>query len=101
MIIVLDSLTMESHSTKTAAKLLQALGVTGKALVVLPDVNLTIYKSFRNIPGVEVRVAPAFSVRDVLDAEQIIMTQGALDKLDSVYGGMVSTETTSTEEAAA
>ena len=33
------------------------------------DVNLTIYKSFRNIPGVEVRVAPAFSVKDVLEAD--------------------------------
>lgn len=85
-IIVLDSLTMENHSTKTAATLLKTLGVTGKALVVIPDVNLTIYKSFRNIPGVEVRVAPAFSVRDVLDAERIVITQGALDKLDAVYG---------------
>ena len=54
--------------------------------MVLPETNLTIYKSFRNIPGITVRVAPAFSVRDVLDAEQIVMTQGALDKLDAVYG---------------
>ena len=70
LIIVLDSdLTMETHSTKTAAALLKTLGVTGKTLVVLPETNLTIYKSFRNIPGITVRVAPAFSVRDVLDAE--------------------------------
>lgn len=85
-IIVLDSLTMETHSTKTAAGLLKTLGVIGKVLVVLPETNLTIYKSFRNIPGITVRVAPAFSVRDVLDAERIVITQGALDKLDAVYG---------------
>lgn len=85
-ILVLDSLTMDTHSTKTAASLLKTLGVTGKALVVLPETDLTIYKSFRNIPGVTVRVAPAFSVRDVLDAERIVITQGALDKLDAVYG---------------
>ena len=95
-IIVLDTLQMDTHSTKSAAALLKSLGITGKALVVLPDVNLTIYKSFRNIPGIVVRVAPAFSVRDVLDAEQIVMTQGALDKLDAVYGNK-----TETEEAAA
>ncbi len=92
VIIVLDTLQMDTHSTKTAAALLQTLGVTGKALIVLPDVNLTIYKSFRNIPGITVRVAPAFSVRDVLDAEQIVMTQGALDKLDAVYGNKIETE---------
>ena len=85
-ILVLDAISMESHSTKKAALLLKSLGVTGKALVVLPETNLTIYKSFRNIPGITVRVAPAFSVRDVLDANQIVMTQGALNKLDAVYG---------------
>ena len=53
---------------------------------MLPETNLTIYKSFRNIPGITVRVAPAFSVRDVLDAEQIILTAGALETLDAVYG---------------
>ena len=86
VIIVIDAITMESHSTKTAAALLQTLGVTGKAMIVLPATNLTVYKSFRNIPGITVRVAPAFSVRDVLDANQIVMTQGALDALNAVYG---------------
>lgn len=95
-VIVLDSLTMEEHSTKTAAGLLKALGVTGKALLVLPDVNLTIYKSFRNIPGLEVRVAPQFSTKDVLDAERIIIVQDALAKIDSVWG-----KTPTAQEAAA
>ena len=99
VIIVLDTLTIETHSTKTAAALLKTLGITGKALIVLPDVNLTIYKSFRNIPGITVRVAPAFSVRDVLDAEQIVMTQGALSKLDNIYGNIAAN--TETEEATA
>lgn len=91
-IIVLDTISMESHSTKAASALLKLLGVTGKALIVLPETNLTIYKSFRNIPGITVRVAPAFSVRDVLDANQIVMTQGALEKLDAVYGKESSAE---------
>ena len=99
VIIVLDTLTIETHSTKAAAAVLKSLGIKGKALIVLPDVNLTIYKSFRNIPGITIRVAPAFSVRDVLDAEQIVMTQGALSKLDNIYGTSVAT--VETEEATA
>lgn len=101
VIIVLDGLEMDTHSTKTAAALLKTLGVTGKTLVVLPETNLTIYKSFRNIPGVTVRVAPAFSVRDVLDAERIVMTQGALDKLDAVYGTKAVVQEQPAEEATA
>jgi len=101
VILVLDSLEMDTHSTKTAAALLKTLGITGKTLVVLPETNLTIYKSFRNIPGVTVRVAPAFSVRDVLDAERIVMTQGALDKLDAVYGTKKAVREQPAEEATA
>ncbi|MGI4789757.1 MAG: 50S ribosomal protein L4 [Janthinobacterium lividum] len=86
VIIVVDEISLESHSTKTAALLLKTLGVIGKAMIILPETNLTIYKSFRNIPGITVRVAPAFSVRDVLDANQIVITQGALNKLDAIYG---------------
>lgn len=84
-VMVLDALSMDTHSTKTAAALLKSLNVTGKTLVVLPEVNLTIYKSFRNIPGVEVRVAPQFSVRDVLDAQSIIIVQGALETLNAIW----------------
>ncbi len=83
-VIVLDALSMDTHSTKTASALLKSLNITGKTLVVLPEVNLTIYKSFRNIPGVEVRVAPQFSVRDILDAQSIIIVQGALDTLNAI-----------------
>ena len=96
VIVVLDALQMDKHSTKTAAALLKTLGITGKALIVLDETNLTIYKSFRNIPGITVRVAPAFSVRDVLDANQIVITQAALDKLDAVYG-KPETASTATE----
>ena len=64
---------------------------------MLPETNLTIYKSFRNIPGITVRVAPAFSVRDVLDANQIVITQAALDMLDSVYGKSETAATEATE----
>ena len=85
-IIVLDALLMETHSTKQASALLKTLGITGRALIVLPDVNLTIYKSFRNIPGVEVRVAPQFSVQDVLAAEYVVIVRDALDRLETVWG---------------
>lgn len=85
-IIVLDSLVMDTHSTKQAAALLKSLGVTGRALIVLPDVNLTIYKSFRNIPGAEVRVAPQFSVQDVLAAGRVVIVREALDRLEAVWG---------------
>jgi large subunit ribosomal protein L4 len=85
-IVVLESMGLDAISTKAAAALLVNLGVSGKTMVVLPEHTPTIYKSFRNIKNVQVRVVPAFSVQDVLDAEQIVFVQAALDKLNVLYG---------------
>ena len=89
---VLEALTFETISTKFAAGVLTGLGVTGKAMIVLGEHNPTIYKSFRNIPGIVVRVAPAFSVRDVMDAPQIIIVKSALDVLDAQFGVSASSD---------
>ena len=47
----------------------------GKTLMVLDEMTEEISKSSRNIPGVELRVSPGISVRDVLNADKIVMTR--------------------------
>jgi large subunit ribosomal protein L4 len=86
VVTVIEALTFDTISTKTAAAFLTGLGITGKTLVILGEHTPVIYKSFRNIPGIEVRVAPAFSVRDVMDATQIVIVKSALDVLNAQFG---------------
>ncbi len=87
-IVILDALNFDTISTKAAFALLLQLGVAGQqVLLVIPENNPVVYKSFRNIPGVEVRIAPAFSTRDVLKAQSIIFTQDSLSKIESVWAG--------------
>lgn len=89
-LLILESLTFDTISTKTAAALIASLNLTGKRLLIItaaePEAANTIYKSFRNIPGVEVRISPAFSTRDVLLAETIVLTQGAIEKIEATWG---------------
>lgn len=92
VVTILESLEFQAISTKTAAGILSGLGITGKTMIVLGEHNPTIYKSFRNIPGAVVRVAPAFSVRDVMDAAQIIIVKSALDVLDAQFGVSASSD---------
>lgn len=94
-ILILESLSFDKISTKTAARMLDEMAINGKALVVLPQHDPTIYKSFRNIPGIAVRVAPAFSVRDILDADQVVIVKAALAMLDSTWGAVGKGETKS------
>ncbi|NLN79746.1 MAG: 50S ribosomal protein L4 [Armatimonadetes bacterium] len=86
-IIVIDEIKLEKISTRTMAGILNSLGAFGKTLVVLDSFNEVIAKSTRNIPGVQLRVAPAVSVRDILDAEKVVMTSGAVEKLQEVFVG--------------
>jgi large subunit ribosomal protein L4 len=84
-IVVVDDLKMDKISTKSAAAFLAGVGAKGKSLIVVGAMTDEILKSFRNIPGVELRVAPALSVRDLLNVNYVVMTKAAVKKLQEVY----------------
>lgn len=80
--VVLDELKMDAISTKTLAAMLQQLGAEGKTVLVLAEPNDTIYKSARNIPWLQVKIAPSVSTYDLLNAEKVIFVKDAVAKLE-------------------
>jgi large subunit ribosomal protein L4 len=99
-VMAIDGLAFEKISTKAAATLLVKLELVGKrVLIVVAQHDPVVYKSFRNIPGIEVRIAPAFSTRDILAAQTILFTKDAVAKIESVWGDGVTGA--GTEEAPA
>lgn len=86
-IVVVDEIKLDKISTKAMAGILDSVQAYGKTLLVLEGITEEIRKSSRNIPGVELRVAPAISVRDILNADKIVMTRGAVEKLQEVFVG--------------
>lgn len=84
-LVVVDEVKLDSISTKQMIAFLDSAEAFGKTLLVLDEITDAIRKSSRNIPAVELRLAPAISVRDVLDADRIIVTQAALAKLEEVF----------------
>jgi large subunit ribosomal protein L4 len=65
--------------TKNATALLEAMGVTGKVLLLAEDHERTAIKSFRNIDGVIASNLGQANTYDVLWAETIVMSKGTLD----------------------
>ena len=59
--------------------------VAEKALIVLPEVNSMVIKSCANIPEVETTLYSTINVYEVLNAEKVIMTRAAVEKLEEVY----------------
>lgn len=77
----------DAPKTKRAAELLKALdlGGTRRVLIVVPAYDATLIKSTRNIPGVELRFAPNFSVRDALNAHKIVLVEEAVGVIANVW----------------
>jgi large subunit ribosomal protein L4 len=87
-LVVVDSFPLDAISTKTAAAFLKDVtGGARKSLVIIEEENETVIKSLRNIEGITLRVAPAFSTRDVVNGGVIVATKAAIHKIDSVWAG--------------
>jgi large subunit ribosomal protein L4 len=83
-ILVLDELTLNAPKTKEMVKVLSGLNVERKALIVTTDANEMVELSARNIPGVTVLNAEAVNVLDLAHHDKLIITKGAVEKIEEV-----------------
>lgn len=77
---------LDAPSSKAARRLLQDLGTPRRALVVLDQANPTVWKSFRNFPGVGVKTAAELNALDVIGGGLIVIEDAALDALSQRVG---------------
>ncbi len=77
-VIVVDSWGFDAPKTKNAKAALDALGITGTALVVIGRDNAAAALSFRNLPKVQIIGPGELNAYDVLCNEWIIFTQDVL-----------------------
>jgi large subunit ribosomal protein L4 len=69
----------EQPKTKNAVKLLDAMDVTGKVLLIAEDHEITAIKSFRNLREVIASNLGQANTYDVLWADTIVMSKGTLE----------------------
>ena len=84
-IIVVDSIAMGEIKTKAFKGFLDDVNCDGKAVVVTPEVNETVVKSARNIPGVLTTTARMLNVYDIVNAKYLVIDQAALATIEEVY----------------
>lgn len=83
--IVVDAITAAEYKTRAMVDMLKALGAGKKTLVILPEVDAFVVKSFANIPGVRTAVCNAVCTYDILDCDTLIMAADAVKKIEEVY----------------
>ena len=77
-VVVVDSWGFETPKTKDAKKLLSALGVDGKALVVVDIDDTNTIKSFLNLPEVQLIERRELNAYDVLCSDYVLFSHATL-----------------------
>lgn len=85
-VIVVEPLAFERPRASFVADLLDRLPVAGKTLLVTPAADALLLRSAANVRGVSVRAAGAVSLRDILDADYLVLTRPAVDAVAEVFG---------------
>ena len=80
-VVVVESLAADEVKTKAAVEMLKRLGISGKAVLVDVAVDEKLHKSLRNMPGVSFVASNRLTARDVADAQRVVATRGAIEKL--------------------
>ena len=84
-VMVVDNLDLNEVKTKSFVKFMNDAGISGKALVVTPEVRRNLVLSARNVPGVRTTVASVISVYDILHADKFVLDKAAVAKIEEVY----------------
>ena len=77
-VLVVDSFNFDQPSTKQAKAALSALGVEGRALVVIGREDANAVKSFRNLPEVHVLATDQLNCYDVLVSDYVVFSKDSL-----------------------
>jgi len=83
---IIDTFGLERPKTKEMAEILKALGVEKSALLVTRDPEPAVYLSARNLQKVKTIPAHIVNVKDLLSHRMVIMTEGAVRKVEELWG---------------
>ena len=82
---VVDKLELSEIKTKSMVKAFADLKLEGKTLVILPEKNLNVEASTRNIKDAKSILANNINVYDLLKYTNLVLTLDTVKKLEEVY----------------
>src|SRR5690606_41969272 len=84
---VVEDFSLDAPKTREVAALLKNHGLAEKKVLLLTGAyDEVLYRSGRNIPKLKVRNAAEASTLDLMDAQVVLLQEGALEALTRVLG---------------
>lgn len=83
-LIVVDNITLPQIKTKDMVKVLENLNTNKKVLFVTEEVTKEVELSSNNIPGLQVIKSDGINVYDILNCDNLVVTEGAIKAIEEV-----------------
>ena len=85
---VLEDFDLDAPKTKRMAQMAHHLNLQGqKALLLTAEKSDNVVKSCQNIPRLSILPISQVSTYDIVQADALILTQSALERIQSMWGG--------------
>jgi large subunit ribosomal protein L4 len=99
--IVVEDFNFEAPKTKEFEKILEALDLKGKKVLMLTNGNQEIvYKSARNIEKVSVLEADKASAYDILNSQVVLVQKGGLELINKTFNKVTKSRRSAKTEVA-
>ena len=89
-LVIVDQLTAQSPKTKPFAGLAKTFNVAKRSVIVLHEPTESILKSLRNLASFELRQASNLNAWDVMNADKVLVTKAAFERLEQRVRGDAS-----------
>jgi large subunit ribosomal protein L4 len=83
-ISIIEDFSFENPKTKDYSAFLNAIGVTGKSVFVVDGESNNLYLSARNLPKTKVTEKGQMNIFDLVNAENILISENALNHIESI-----------------
>ena len=83
-VVLIDALSIDQPRTKEMVAVLRALKVDRSCLLTLPEHDINVLKSSRNIPGLDVTTVDQLNALDICSKRKMLCTRQAMEMLASV-----------------
>lgn len=87
--VVLDSLSLEKPKTKKVAAVLKKIALGHPTLLVVPDRQINLIRSVRNLSWVTPMAASHLNTVDLLKHRSLVAIAGAVEKISQTFGKRV------------
>ncbi len=84
---ILDEFVLEEVKTKKVQEFLNAFNFNAKTVVVLDELNENALRASKNIQNASITTSDLVNVYDIVSNKNVVLTKGAVKKLEEVYLG--------------